>query len=444
VGEIVRIEGSPAEAGRAYGALLAPVLRERVGAMRRASRGSRWGEAQLHERGERFRAFVQRIAPEWLDEAEAMAEAAGLAAADIFALNALPRGFWERETGGCTSCVVAGSQAANGATLLHKNRDLVNSPQDFHVRRTPEGRQLFVSRDTGTLGFGHFHSDAALAGANNTGSWIRPEELRECALACTHLLRLVAERAADCDQALGVLEDAVASEVAGASGGCRGMIFLFAEPSRGVVVEMTSRRLAHREIRDDTLVRTNHFLLGQMQPFASEPPQRNTLRRYQRAHELLDPLPNKNVADLVRLSRDHNDGPDSICSDDAQHLFMTVSACTHVVRADTLDPLAHTRVQMGNPRNTIAVPVPRAIEGLPLECADGTMHALARRLYARHGVGEHLAGVQDERERAISREFVQVGLGARLSEPGRLREALTGFAARCVESVRATLAHLLE
>jgi len=413
VGEIVRIEGSPAEAGRAYGALLAPVLRERVGAMRRASRGSRWGEAQLHERGERFRAFVRRIAPEWLDEAEAMAEAAGLAAADIFALNALPRGFWERETGGCTSCVVAGSQAANGATLLHKNRDLVNSPQDFHVRRTPEGRQLFVSRDTGTLGF-------------------------------THLLRLVAERAADCDQALGVLEDAVASEVAGASGGCRGMIFLFAEPSRGVVVEMTSRRLAHREIRDDTLVRTNHFLLGQMQPFASEPPQRNTLRRYQRAHELLDPLPNKNVADLVRLSRDHNDGPDSICSDDAQHLFMTVSACTHVVRADTLDPLAHTRVQMGNPRNTIAVPVPRAIEGLPLECADGTMHALARRLYARHGVGEHLAGVQDERERAISREFVQVGLGARLSEPGRLREALTGFAARCVESVRATLAHLLE
>ncbi len=443
MGRIVRIEGEPREAGRCYGELAGGILRDRIAEMWQVSQASQWGPATLDERGERFRRYVERIAPEWLDEAEGMAAGAGINVSDIFAINALPRGFWDATKGGCTSALVVGSASATGATLLHKNRDLVNAPQDFHVRRTPDGRQLFVSRDAGTLGFGHFHSDRALAGANNTGSWIKPEELRECGLACTHLLRLVAERAADCDEALAVLEDAVAKEVAGASGGCRGMIFLFADPGKGLVVEMTSRHMAHREVRDQALVRTNHFLLDEMQQYVSEAPQQNTLRRCARAHELLDPLPNVNLADLIRLSRDHNDGPDSICSDNTEHYFMTISACTHVVRADTNDPLAHSRVQMGNPRNTIAIPVPRAIDGLPVECVDGTMHTLARKLYARHGVGEHLAQIQEETERAIAREFAQVGAAAKFSDPARLREHLTEFTARTVQRVRAALEGLL-
>lgn len=440
---LVRIEGEPREAGRAYGELVAPLLRDRIAEMWQVSRLGHFGQGPLDGRGERFRGYVERVAPEWLDEAEAMAAAAGVNVSDLFILNALPRGFWDTQTCGCTSCLVVGAQSANGSTLLHKNRDLVNSPQDFHLRRTPAGRQLFVSRDTGTLGFGHFHGDQALAGANNTGSWIKPEELRDCGLACTHLLRLVAERAATCDEAVAVLEDAVAREVAGASGSCRGMIFLIGEPGKGVVVEMTSKRLACREVCDATLIRTNHFLLDEMQATLSEPPQANTLRRYERAHELLDPLPTKNVADLIRMSRDHHDGPDSICSDNWQHIFMTVSACTHVVRPGSDDPLAHTRVQMGNPRNTLAIPVPRAIDGLPVECVDGTMHALARKLYARHGVGEHLAQIQEEQERSIAREFAQVGAAARFADPARLREHLTEFVARTVDGVRATLEGLL-
>ncbi len=443
MGRIVRIEGSPREAGRCYGELAAAALRERVAEMWEASEGSRWGPAQLDERGERFRAFVERIAPEWLDEAEAIATAAGISVADLFALNALPPGFWKAPGSGCTSALIVGEQSATGHTLLHKNRDLVNSTQDFHVRRTADGRQLLASRDMGSLGFAHFHSDAALAGANNTGSHIKPDELRDCGLTCTHLLRLVAERASTCEEALAVLEGAVAKEVAGGSGGSRGMIFLFAEPGKGLLVEMTSRRLGHREVRDATLIRTNHFLLDEMLPTLSEPPQQNTLRRYERAHELLDPMPLKNLADLIRLSRDHNDGPDSICSDNWQHLHMTVSACTHVVRPDTADPLAHSRVQMGNTRNTIAIPIPRAIDGLPIECVDGTVHNLARRLYARHGVGEHLAQIQQEHERTIAREFAQVGAAARFADPARLREHLTEFVARTIEGVRTVLSDLL-
>lgn len=444
MGRIVRLEGEPREVGRCYGELAGAALRERVEEMWKASAGSPWGAATLDERGERFRGYVERIAPEWLDEAEAMAAAAGINVADLFALNALPRGFWDARTGGCTSCLVVGSASSTGATLLHKNRDLVNSTHEAHVRRTLDGRQYLGSRDIGSLGIGHFHSDRALAGANNTGAWIKPEELRECGLSCAHLLRLIAERAGTCDEALAVLEDAVAREVAGASGGCRGMIFLIAEPGRGLLVEMTSRHVAHREVRDEAVIRTNHFLFEETQQYVAEAPTQNTLRRYARAHELLDPIEAKNVADLIRMSRDHNDGPDSICSDNWEHTHMTVTACTHVVRPDPADPLAHSRLQLGNTRNTIAIPVPRAVDGLPVECVDGTLHSLARKLYARHGVGDHLAQIQEETERAIAREFAQVGAAARFSAPDRLREALTEFVARTVARVRTTLEGILE
>lgn len=440
----VLLGADPREAGRCYGELAAPFLRQRVASMWQATSASRWGPSQLDERGEQFRACVERAAPEWLDEAEATAAAAGVNASDLFILNALPQGFWEPSCGGCTSCLVVGSQSATGTTLLHKNRDLAPSTQDFHLRRLPGGGQVFASRDVGSLGFGHFHSDRALAGANNTGSFIAAGELRDCGLMCTHLLRLVAERAASCDEAVAVLEDALAAEVAGGSGGYRGMIFLFADPAKGVVVEMTSKRLAHREVRDATLIRTNHFLIEEMLPYVSEPPTQNTLRRCERAHELLDPLETKNLADLQRLARDHADGPDSICSDNAAHLWMTVSACTHAVRASNEDPLAQTRALMGNPRSTLAIPVPRAIDGLPAECVSGSLHDLSMKLLARRGIGEHMAEIEADQERALARELAAVGAAARFGAPERLREHLTEFVARTVARVGSLLEELLK
>jgi len=123
---------------------------------------------------------------------------------------------------------------------------------------------------------------------------------------------------------------------------------------------------------------------------------------------------------------------------------MTVSACTHIVRPSNNDPLAHTRAQMGNPRNTIAIPIPRAINGLPTECVDCSLHDLARKLYGLRGVTDHLAEIQREQERAMATEFASVGAAARFGAPERLRDHLTEFVARSVERVHITLEGLLE
>ena len=438
----ILLDSDPREAGRCTGALVAGRLRDLVSRMWAQSETAHCGPTQLDERGERFRAFVGRIAPEWLDEAEAVGAAAGVNPSDIFVLNALPGGFWSPPAGNCTSCLVVGSASATTDTLLHKNRDLLDSIQTFHVARLAGGGQVFASRDVGNIGIGHFHSDRPLAGANNTGSPLVEGELRDCGLTCCHLLRLVAERAFSCDEAVAVLEDALAREVAGGSGGTRGMIFLFADPDRGVLVEMTSRRLAVREVCDDTLVRSNHFLLDEMLPFA-QPPTHNTLRRAERARELLAASGQPNLADLQRLARDHADGPDSICCDDAEHFWMTVSACTHVVRPQATDPLAHTRAMMGHPHNTLAIPVPRAIDGLPAACVSGELHELARALYRAKGCGAHMAALQETHERAMAMELASVGAAARFGPEETLREALGDFVARAVERVRTALEGLL-
>ena len=434
----VLLKGAPREIGRAYGALVEPLLRNRVRRLWEVAAAAGWSREQLVERAGRFRGFVERIAPEWLDEVEGIAKGAGVGAEALLALNSLPQGFWTRASAECTSWVIAGSASATGDTILHKNRDELNEPQDFHVRRVPGDIQVFASRDIGNLGFAHFHSDVALAGANNTGSPIPPDELRECGLDCCHLLRLVAERANSCDEAVAVLEEAMAKEVAGGSGGYRGMLLLFADPTSGVVVEMTSRRLACQEVRNDVLVRSNYFRLPAMRPYAAEPPNDNNTRRYDRARDVLA-LGTGSVTDCTRLSRDHSHGPDSICSDNAEHSWMTVSACTHVVHGENDDPLAHTRVAMGNPRNTFFIPVPRAIDGLPAECVTGELHDLARTLYAAHGVGDHLAEAQAEHEAAIAAEFASIRDAVRFHPPASPRRQLTDFVARCVARTSSVL-----
>ncbi|MBL7224155.1 MAG: hypothetical protein ISS72_09900 [Candidatus Brocadiae bacterium] len=434
---LVLIPSDPAEAGRLHGSLAADALRARLALMHQVAGRAPVSRGELEERAQRFAACLKRIAPAWLDEAEAMASAAGVDATDLLALNALRSSFWN-QAGGCTSALVTGSASSESVTLLHKNRDLIATVQDAFVRLRHDGGRHFASRDIGSLGYAHFHGDCALAGGNNTGSPIPDDELHDCALNCTHLLRLVAERASSCDEALAVLEDAVAKGVAGGSGGFRGMIFLFAEPAKGVVVEMTSRRLAHREVADGTLMRSNHFRLDQMLPYRAQEPVANTLRRCERAEELLAPLDAVSPADLVRLSRDRQHDPDALCTSDAHHAWMTVSACTHVVREGALDPTACTHASIGNPRNTLCLPLPRAIDGLPAECASGEFYQLAEAVRAGHGMGDHLAAAQAH-ENDLRAGLAKLAAALTGQPAERVRAELTAFTADTIERVSRVL-----
>ncbi|NQT86109.1 hypothetical protein HQ560_05050 [bacterium] len=404
--EPILLSGQPRELGQVYGEIAGAHLRERVARMHGEAARSMWTETALLERGRAFGRIMARHAGDWQSEASGVASGAGVSFEDLLVLNSLPDDFWGAEGGGCTSCIVAGSTSAEGGPLLHKNRDLENSVQDTHVRCVGDSRVL-ASREVGNIGFAHFHSTRGLAGANNTGAYVHEAERRDCAFRCVHLLRLVAERAGTCDEAVAVLEDAVAGEFAGTSGATRGMIFLFVDRAGGVVVEMTSKRLTVRHVADGAEARTNHFVTDAMQSTVAQEPDHNTRRRLERVHELLDPLDTVSARDLVALSRDYADDADSICNAKRGNACSTVSACTHVAGAPGV-----SHVSMGHPHNTLCIPVPVTVDGLPAACVSGDMSAQARAALASRGLGDHLAAVQDERERAMAGELALPGANA--------------------------------
>jgi len=401
----ILLSGAPRDLGRDCGELAGTRLRDRIAHMRTNAARSGWSDAALLERGQAFARTVARHAPHWRDEAEGVALGACVSADDLFVLDSLPDEFWV-EDGGCTSCIVVGTASAEGAPMLHKNRDLVNAVQDTHLRAVGDSRVL-ASRCVGGNGFGHFHSSRGLAGANNTGACILESERRDGAFRCVHLLRRVAERASTCDEAVAVLEDAVAKEFAGTSGASRGMIFLFVDRTSGVVVEMTSKRLAAFPLSGGVAARSNHFVSEEMQSVVGQEPDVNTRRRLERVSEVLGPLDAVSARDLVALSRDAVDGVDSICNAKRGNACCTVSAFTHVVTAPGL-----SHASMGHPDNTLCFPVSLAAEGIPRACVAGDVSARARELLAVHGVGDHLRDEQREREAAMAERLAAVGADA--------------------------------
>ena len=156
------------------------------------------------------------------------------------------------------------------------------------------------------------------------------EEFQDLALNDCQVLRLLAERCHSLDDIVPVLEELIAKQWLGGGAPGHGMIFLFADARRGLVVECTSRRLAHRWYSDDAMeVRTNHFLLPEMQHYslAANP---GSVHRLERARELW--LPQHGIVEIPycgEVARDREGAPLAICRNPSDGLgSVTVSTST--------------------------------------------------------------------------------------------------------------------
>lgn len=385
MGKAVFTCGSAREVGALLGQWQGAYLRERWA--RAAHRAAETGRLQeLRARAAGFAALLGRVAPHWLEEAAAQAAGCGLEMLDVLALNCLPPAFWgERgeayvpaplgvrevtgevidvydaqgveagEGGGdCTTFFALGDATLNGDPLLHKNRDERDEAQWCGIKGLDGKARWAGSGDIGNLGAGFVQTEHGWAGANNTGSDIVPEEYVDGALSDAHALRYFAE---NCDSLENILETVNYLTASGALGGGNfeaGSIWVFVDATRGLVVEATSRRWAHRwfdgNIEDQTtVVRTNHFLLEELLPYA-RPPHPGSLHRYRRAQELWQ-LQNgvASIAGAVEIGRDREGAPLAIARNVEDGLnSVTVSAATATVSG--YDPRrCQTHVRNGHP-----------------------------------------------------------------------------------------------
>ncbi len=384
MGKPVYLVGHAQEIGAIQGQYQHRVLEERVTrVLSRADDISHRPYLILKERADRFHRVLERMAPHWLEEAQGMAQSANLEDWHVLALNCLPPDFWgqsyqpallgnmtisemvnpydaqgiEIAVGGdCTSFFALGESVLGSETLLHKSRDERDEVQCVYIKQT-DGRFRFVGGgDIGNLGTAHLHTENFWAGANNTGSDVAPEEFVDCAFSDSHALRYFAENCKTLDDIVPACQTLIDHEALSGGGFEKGSIFLFADQSRGLVIEATSRRMAHQWFQgDEVVVRTNHFLLPAMIEY-SKLDHEGSLIRYQRCCELLEAANGTlTLSGCAEIARDRMNAPHAICRNPSDKVNgVTVSTSTATISKSD-DRRCQTHFRNGHPSFTPGV-----------------------------------------------------------------------------------------
>lgn len=339
--QCLHLDGSPGERG----ALLGKVLGNNLAEERKLSPDP----ARVRD----FEGLLARHAPEWIEEAHAFAGEADIPAENLLFANCRPQVPNQYYLGGCTSFLVMGARSATTHPLLMKIRDEAPLPQYFARRALPLGGESLYGTNAANLGWAHFVNSHGLAGGNNTGSPITVSPAEPAFNDC-HMMRLVAEKARDCREALEVLRELLADGVCGTAGYKKGMIFLFSDISPlGLVVELCPARMTHRFVTDGALVYSNHFLLEESAAFTDldrygEIPLQSSQTRRQRGRALIGDTGKVSVEDLKSISRDRENGTFAICNDSSEFPWRTISSFIHEL--DPAGPQVH--VCNGSPSQT--------------------------------------------------------------------------------------------
>ncbi|HIE08728.1 MAG TPA: hypothetical protein EYP65_02635 [Armatimonadetes bacterium] len=292
--------------------------------------------------------------------------------------------------GGCTSFALASDMTATGAPILHKNRDFRVEPQIVYFKRVEGFKRFLGSASVWDVGTAHFLNESGLAGACNTGSKVK--DATGGGLTDRHLLRLVAESASSCEDAISIVEWATREGLVGTEGGA-GFILLFADPREVAVVELSGRKVAWRRLKEGFVVRSNHFVLPEMaEVVASEPGEDSRRRLAATQAEIAPGGPPWEARRAFSVAR-----RPEICK------ASTVSAFTHVLSARFPEVLSLAWVALGPPLLSSFVPVPICSSGVPREWASGEAWTSPKPL-ERPKRSPKKASALEEAEESLSKE----------------------------------------
>jgi len=235
----IRLAGSPQAIGTAWGRLNARFIQDDMRANYiepAAAKG--FSEPELVARGRRFAEIAAEVAPHWLDEARAIADAAGVDRELYIAyIGCVYRNLWAGDE--CTSYAVSKRFTEDQAVFFHKNRDNIDKPQAACVvdSNLPGVNRFLTVTDVSVLACMMMVNDKGLAGSADTGG-LDPGSPKFRGLMNTFILRHIAERAASCAEAEAVIRDFVAKGYY-AGGGGTGTHWLFVDKG-GAILEVAN------------------------------------------------------------------------------------------------------------------------------------------------------------------------------------------------------------
>lgn len=299
---------------------------------------NRFNKCQIdYNRIRKFTKIIEDIAPWWLEEVEGFSKKTGVKKDEILMANCLPLQPNKYYLGGCTSFLVLHDRSKTDYPLLLKIRDEKPLHQIAGIKKIEGTYKYIFGTNIGNIGIAHFLNEKGLAGANNTGSPVI-SGINDIGLNDCHIIRLVAEKAENCEQALDIIEELIAKRYAGNAGYKKGMIFLFADTKKGLIVENTAEKFSYKFVEKGIFVYTNHFLLEEMKGEIDkkrglEIPSKSSQIRWDRGKELVEEMGNEKIGieDLKRFSKDTMNFPYSLCNNSNTFPWRTLSAFIHNV-----------------------------------------------------------------------------------------------------------------
>jgi len=292
------------------------------------------------DRIEKFAQIVNEIAPWWLEEVEGFAETSGIKKEEIIMGNCLPLKPNKYYLGDCSSFLILPDRSENASILLMKIRDEKPLHQIAGIKKINGTYKYIFGTNIGNIGIAHFLNEKGLAGANNTGSpiisGIKDSGLNDC-----HIMRFVAEKAKDCEETLEVIKGLIRKGYVSNTGYKKGMIFLFADTEKGLIVENTAEKIEYRFVKEGIFIYTNHFLLKEMKEEIdkkreeNEIPSKSSRIRFKRAQELIEEMQDRKIGieDLKRISRDTKNAPYSLCNSSDTFPWRTLSVFIHSINS---------------------------------------------------------------------------------------------------------------
>ena len=383
----VKLKGTPYQNGKKIGLYSKNVLISRIRQVCEIQRIKKIPSSIINARVKDFTSLLSRTCPHWLEEIKGQSDVTGIDTDKLIFLNCLPDSFYSDMPAGfyleiyqsCSSFVEVGSKR----NILFKIRDEKNFPQSFFVLQNKGFLSSQAGRDIGNTGFAHFFNEKFLAGANNTGSFTKHPTERPLLNDC-HLMRYIAERAGSVREIPCLIEKLIDGKALGGASENRGAIFLFADSESGLLIECDSQDYTARFIHTGRWVVSNHFTTASAKRWESQPPNKNTITRRKRLKYLLG---KKNITelspeDIFAFSRDRKNAPDSLCNDNLEHFWMTVSVeCQFITKNKPLDSINF--VCCGNPLHSVYLPIPITYVHTYIPMLDGSFYKATEKRYLK-------------------------------------------------------------
>lgn len=397
--------GEAAVLGRRQGELAGEDIRRQVADMLGGWRERGLTAADLRERRRPFERFAECFAPYWLDEAAGLAAVTEVDEGELLAyLAGKYRELFFVED--CTSFAAVGSATADGRTLFHKNRDNAARNQACWYKSVTDssGPAGFCTvGDTSDLGPMMMVNDHGLAGSADMGG-LDETRPRGRGVMNPYILRLIAERAERCEDALEIIQQMIRDEWY-AGGAKTGTHWLFADRfGRALRVAQNAEREEHWLVEDEIVFLARGETEG---------------------------------AALVTGRRGQVTVTDMQAAATHPTICFTSSISGLTVQIDPRQPARLTTAWPALPAWSPAMPVYLAARTVPLVLANGDFYRAGETLLARREDNAALfgAGMVLPEELTTSRRGLQLELqAAAAGTESRLREALEqGPAAEAAE-----------